>query len=120
VDDALRLVGEVLDTNFRDTDPAGTKVFPKAGRGVGIVEAPRGMLIHDYTFDDDARVAAANQVIPTAQNLANLQRDLEALAPGIIGLPADDVRLRLEMLVRAYDPCISCSAHVLEMNQERR
>lgn len=120
VDDALRLVGEVLDTDFRDTDPAGTKVFPRAGRGVGIVEAPRGMLIHDYTFDDEARVTAANQVIPTAQNLANLQRDLETVAPRIIGLPADDVRLRLEMLVRAYDPCISCSAHVLEMNQEGR
>ena len=114
-DDALRLIGEVLDSGLRHED---VRVRPRGGRGVGIVEAPRGMLIHDYTYDGRARLAAANQVIPTNQNLANINADLQAIAPGIIGEPVDDVRLKLEMLVRAYDPCISCSAHVLEMEPQ--
>ena len=111
VDDAERLINEVLGSGIRHEEPA---IIAKGGRGVGIVEAPRGMLIHDYTYDEHARVAAANQVIPTNQNLANLQADLREIAPRIVGRPEADVRLKLEMLVRAYDPCISCSTHVLE------
>jgi len=112
VDDAERLVGELLSAGLNHEEP---RALVKGGRGVGIVEAPRGMLIHDYTYDDGARITAANQVIPTNQNLANLQADLREIAPRIIRRPEDDVRLKLEMLVRAYDPCISCSTHVLEM-----
>ena len=44
------------------------KVKPRAGRGVGIVEAPRGILFHDYTFDDDGNIVSANFIIPTNQN----------------------------------------------------
>jgi len=50
-------------------------------------------------------------VIPTNQNHANIQRDMETLLPSIIGKPQEEIRLMLEMLVRAYDPCISCSTH---------
>jgi len=48
----------------------------RAGRGVAALEVPRGTLIHDYEIDDQGRVAAANVVTPTAQNLANLERDM--------------------------------------------
>jgi len=114
VNDATRLVNEVLDTGILHED---IRVNAKGGRGVGIVEAPRGMLIHDYTYDDKARIASANQVIPTNQNLANINADLAEIAPRILGQPVDAVRLKLEMLVRAYDPCISCSAHVIEVEE---
>jgi coenzyme F420-reducing hydrogenase alpha subunit len=57
----------------------------------------------------------ANLVIPTNQNHGNIQRDMEGLLPTLLGKPEEEIRLALEMLVRAYDPCISCSTHVLEV-----
>ena len=57
------------------------KVKPRAGRGVGAVEAPRGILFHDYTYDDKGLITKANCIIPTNQNHNNIQKDLEALVP---------------------------------------
>jgi coenzyme F420-reducing hydrogenase alpha subunit len=53
--------------------------------------------------------------IPTNQNHSNIQKDLEKLLPEIIDQSDNDIRLKLEMLVRSYDPCISCSTHLLEV-----
>ena len=58
----------------------------------------------------------ANCVIPTAQNYANIELDMKALEPQIVGKPREEITLTLEMLVRAYDPCISCSTHLLEVS----
>jgi coenzyme F420-reducing hydrogenase alpha subunit len=91
------------------------KVEPRAGNGVGVVEAPRGILFHRYVFDDKGRCESANICIPTNQNHGNIQKDFEALAPGIIDRDQDDIRLMMEMLVRSYDPCISCSTHYLNV-----
>ena len=87
----------------------------KAGQGIGIVEAPRGILVHDYTLDDKGRCVKANCVIPTNQNHANIQKDMEEVVPQIIDKPEKEIELSLEMLVRAYDPCISCSTHYLDV-----
>jgi coenzyme F420-reducing hydrogenase alpha subunit len=87
------------------------KLHPKAGTGAGAVEAPRGILFHRYTFDSAGICTAANVTIPTGQNHANIQKDFEALVPQVLGRGEAEVRLMLEMLVRAYDPCISCSTH---------
>jgi coenzyme F420-reducing hydrogenase alpha subunit len=92
-----------------------TKVKPKAGRGIGAVEAPRGILFHDYTYDERGVLTEANCIIPTNQNHNNIQKDMESLVPQIIDKSEDEIRLALEMLVRAYDPCISCSAHLLKV-----
>lgn len=94
-------------------------VRPRAGRGVGITEAPRGLLIHDYTFDDDGKLTNVNCIIPTNQNLNNIEHDFHALVPQIIERPDDEIRLLLEMLVRAYDPCISCATHMLKVEIKR-
>jgi len=80
------------------------------------VEAPRGILFHDYTYDKNGILTNANCVIPTNQNHNNIQKDMEALVPTILDRPEDDIRQALEMLVRAYDPCISCSAHLLQVS----
>lgn len=89
----------------------------RAGRGVGAIEVPRGTLFHEYELDDQGRVVAANVITPTAQNLANLERDLrEAVERTLADKPeaADhELKLRLEMVARAYDPCISCSVHLV-------
>jgi len=91
------------------------EVKPREGRGVGAVEVPRGILFHDYTYDKQGRIVEANCVIPTGQNLANIDLDMQALVPQILDRPKEEIQLLCEMLVRAYDPCISCSAHMLEV-----
>jgi sulfhydrogenase subunit alpha len=89
-----------------------------AGRGVSAVEVPRGTLFHEYEIDDDGRVVAANVVTPTAQNLANAELDLRHATERLLaGGELDDgqLRLNLEMIARAYDPCISCSVHLVRL-----
>lgn len=87
----------------------------KAGRGVGAVDVPRGILFHDYTFDDNGICTKANCIIPTNQNHNNINLDFQAIAPTLLDKPEKEIELTLEMLVRAYDPCISCSCHYLDV-----
>lgn len=91
-------------------------VSTKAGVGVGAVEAPRGVLFHEYGYDADGLCTTANHVIPTAQNLANLEADMRHYVPLLVTETEEIVQHRLEMLVRAYDPCISCSTHMVYLN----
>ncbi|MCK5120116.1 MAG: nickel-dependent hydrogenase large subunit, partial [Candidatus Latescibacteria bacterium] len=72
-------------------------------------------LYHDYTIDDDGRITDANCVIPTNQNFANMELDMKALVPQILDRPEKEIQLMLEILMRAYDPCISCSVHLLDV-----
>jgi len=91
------------------------EVKPRAGNGSSAVEAPRGILFHRYVFDERGVCTAGNVCIPTNQNHGNLQKDVEKLVPSILEMSQDDIRKRLEMLVRAYDPCVSCSTHFLDI-----
>jgi coenzyme F420-reducing hydrogenase alpha subunit len=109
---SLQLIDEVLTSGLK-AEPV--KVEPRAGEGVGCVEAPRGILFHRYEFDDKGLCVKANICIPTGQNHANIQKDFEAFAPQIIDRNEGEIRLLLEMLVRSYDPCISCSTHYLNV-----
>ncbi len=88
----------------------------RAGSGVGAVEAPRGTLYHHYEVDDYGRIVHVNCVIPTGQNLRNIEYDMRKLVPEILDRSDEEIRLALEMLVRAYDPCISCSTHFLHVS----
>lgn len=85
----------------------------KAGRGVGYTEAPRGALFHDLELDEEGKVVHASIMTPTAQNVANLEADMWQLAEILVkqGLSKDEIKLEIEKLVRAYDPCLSCSVH---------
>ena len=114
MDDSIKLIDELLETGL-DESNARVKINIKAGRGVGAVEAPRGLLIHDYTYDAKGRVTKANLIIPTNMNYANIEKDLETFVPQIIEKSEDEIKLGCEMLIRAYDPCISCSTHFLNV-----
>jgi sulfhydrogenase subunit alpha len=92
------------------------KVEPMAGSGVGAVEAPRGILYHDYTFDEKGCIARANVITPTAMNCANIEKDLRVAAERLLAERKEDLKGPLELIVRAYDPCISCSAHLVKMS----
>ena len=112
VEHGLQLLDELLSTGIKEEK---IKVRERAGMGVGVVEAPRGILFHRYAFDDDGRCMSANICIPTGQNHGNIQKDFEALVPQIIDRDQDEIRQTLEMLVRSYDPCVSCSTHYLNI-----
>ena len=113
IEDSIKLIDQLLEDGIYDERPIEAE--PKAGRGVGIAEVPRGILVHDYTLDGNGKCEKANCIIPTNQNHANIQKDMEALLPKIINKPKKEIELTLEMLVRAYDPCISCSTHYLDV-----
>jgi len=111
VEDSIRIIDELLTRGIQPEQIPEIKV--QAGEGVGSCDVPRGILFHNYVYDEDGICVKANCIIPTNQNMANLNHDMQALVPQIMDKPQDEIRLMLEMLVRAYDPCISCSAHFL-------
>jgi sulfhydrogenase subunit alpha len=92
-----------------------SRIPVKAGNGVGAVEAPRGTLFHNYEIDEKGLITNANCIIPTSQNLNNIEKDMEKLVPEILDKSDEEIIRSLEMLVRAYDPCISCSTHVVNV-----
>ncbi len=110
VSEAISLIDELMGSPWQEPRQA---VHPKYGVGVGAVEAPRGILYHCYEFDDEGRIIRCDCVIPTSQNHANIQHDLEELAAQYAssGSADGDIELLAQMLVRSYDPCISCSVH---------
>ncbi|HIQ00636.1 MAG TPA: Ni/Fe hydrogenase subunit alpha, partial [Anaerolineales bacterium] len=113
VEDSIRTIDELLTRGIRPEEPPQVEV--RAGEGVGACEVPRGILFHHYAYDEEGRCVQANCIIPTNQNMANLNADMQTLVPQVLGRPQEEIRHLLEMLVRAYDPCISCSAHFLRV-----
>ena len=102
--------------HFRDA------VKPKEGCGAGIVEAPRGLLYHWYSTDSEGMVREANVITPTAENASAIEKSAETAAKGLFAektcdqISRDDLD-QIEMVVRAYDPCLSCSVHVAQIKR---
>ncbi len=91
--------------------PPPRKTRFRQSSGSALTEAPRGLLYHSYSIDRDGNVLNADIVTPTAQNSWRIERDVFELVPSVAHLDDDSLRRLLGMLVRAYDPCISCSVH---------
>jgi len=92
------------------------KIKYKPNTGIGCVEVPRGSLFHEYSIDETGNITKANCVIPTNQNIGNLEEDMRQLVPELLGSKKqEEITLDLEMLARAYDPCISCATHILDV-----
>jgi F420-non-reducing hydrogenase large subunit len=100
---------EITSTNTR------VAVTPRAARGVGCTEAPRGTLIHDYTTDEKGLVTAANLIVATCQNNAPINMSVKQAAKLLIkdGKYDQGILNTVEMTIRAYDPCLSCASHDL-------
>ncbi len=113
VEEGIHLIDHLLQQGVRSERVA---VMPRAGDGVAAIEAPRGTLIHAYSYNRDGYLEKADCLIPTAQNLANIEADLRERIPALLGLPMEELSRQLQMLVRAYDPCISCSTHMLRID----
>jgi coenzyme F420-reducing hydrogenase alpha subunit len=114
-DEALRIIDA-----YEEPDRPVVEVSPAAGIGYGATEAPRGLLYHRYRLEPDGTIAEARIVPPTSQNQASIEEDLANYVGGFLDLPDEALRLRCEQTVRNYDPCISCAAHFLRLDMDRR
>ena len=114
--DALERCAILCRRLAADEFEGSSEVVPyqvRAGRGVGYTEAPRGVVLHEVVLDEAGRVVHASIVTPTSQNVAVMEADMRKLAEMLVAQGADEatVKLEVEKLVRAYDPCLSCSVH---------
>ncbi len=86
----------------------------KEGRGVGVVEAPRGTLIHEYRVDAKGIVRAANLLVATQQNYPSINRSIEQAAQSYVAGKGEKALFNaLEFAIRCYDPCLSCATHAV-------
>ncbi len=109
-----RLVDEILQL---PEDPPIVKYTAKKGKGTGLVEAPRGLLIHRYEINDGL-VEHADIITPTAQNAEEIERYCHIAAQKLLDEGQEsEIRDRLDLVVRAFDPCISCSAHLADVKK---
>jgi len=84
--------------------------------GVGCVEAPRGTLIHHFRTDEEGRITEANLIVATVQNNPAMDLGVRRVAEEYLESPEDatpEVLNYMEMVIRAYDPCLSCATHAL-------
>jgi coenzyme F420-reducing hydrogenase alpha subunit len=109
-EEAQRIVRE-----YRRPDQPSVNVVPREAIGHGCTEAPRGLLYHKYRIDSEGIIQDARIVPPTSQNQKSIEGDLQALVPQLLDLSKDDLTARCEQAVRNYDPCISCSTHLLRI-----
>jgi F420-non-reducing hydrogenase large subunit len=108
----LELLNDPTITS-RETRVSAT---PRAARGIGVVEAPRGTLIHDYTTDDDGLLTHVNLVVATCQNNSAINLSVRQAAQALIknGEYDQGTLNTVEMAIRAYDPCLSCATHRMD------
>ncbi len=111
---AIELAG-----SYRPQGPSHVEFSLRPGEGWGVSEAPRGLLYHRYVIDEQGLIRFARITPPTAQNFAQMEADLWALAPSVVKLPQEEASLTCEHLLRSYDPCISCATHFLKLDIAR-
>lgn len=113
IEESLHAIDELLLHGMQKISSTTTPAA--GGTGTAAVEAPRGLLFHRYAYAADGLLQQADCVIPTAQNLAAIEADIQLLLPQLLEQPEAQLRLQLEMLIRAYDPCLSCSTHLVKL-----
>ena len=101
----------------RSKKDAEVKMNVKAGHGVSAVEAPRGTLFHEYKIDRQGRISYCNIITPTVQNLNTMEQDITAIVNDALSKrkSKEQIIMDVEKLIRAYDPCFSCSTHFLKV-----
>lgn len=114
-EEALRIIRE-----YEKPDQPFVEMTPKAGRGYGCTEAPRGILYHRYDIGDDGKIKDAIITPPTSQNQPMIENDLRDFVQQHIDMEHDELQWKCEQVVRNYDPCISCSVHFLNLELNRK
>ncbi|MFH1978847.1 MAG: Ni/Fe hydrogenase subunit alpha [Patescibacteria group bacterium] len=114
-EEAEKILNKLLKTNL-SCDDQNIKTDVNSGssqdsHGVGFIEAPRGGLYHELGWDENGIITYANIITPTVQNLTSIEKSADALLEQYSNRSQKEVKRLLNMLVRAYDPCITCSVH---------
>jgi len=110
-DEALALVEA-----YAPPDPPAVDFPPRRGVGIGVTEAPRGLLLQRYEIDEEGTIIRARIVPPTSQNQLTIEADLRRVVQDGLDLGDDELQWRCEQSVRNHDPCISCAAHFLDIS----
>jgi len=88
----------------------------KEGKGIGVIEAPRGTLYYAIDLDKQGKILYGNLVIPTAQNQIKMENDIRTLVAKNLDKDKSVIQSEIEKLIRAYDPCMTCATHFLKVN----
>lgn len=103
------LIGQLLADGLKKELPS--MAVPVQGEGTSLVEAPRGVLLHGYRFDGRGICRAADIITPTAINQGAMAVSLKGLIVAMEGADYEQIRTSAEILIRCFDPCISCAVH---------
>ncbi len=112
---SLEGVIETVNSLLGKTPPPVARPTRDSGTGTGGVEAPRGTLIHHYEIKN-GRTAAADYITPTAMFLDDVEAFIRKAGETLLeSRQTNDLELKFEMIARAFDPCLSCSAHLVKV-----
>jgi len=111
IDSALELLET---TEFKQE--AATPILPKEGKGVGVIEAPRGTLYYMVDVDKAGKVEYGSIIVPTQQNQICMEKTVVQTVEQNIGKDRHFIEHEIEKMIRAYDPCMSCASHFLRIN----
>jgi coenzyme F420-reducing hydrogenase alpha subunit len=117
--DAFEEAVAIVKNYHAEPDASRIHFTSKPGSGCHATEAPRGLIYHRYRIGDDGLIAEAKIVPPTSQNQGQIENDLRAYVPRIVGFDDAVATQKCEHMIRNYDPCISCSTHFLDLTIER-
>ena len=116
----LETIPGLVDEITELEEPEIVQPSKSHGTGVGAVEAPRGTLYHRYSIADGT-ITECDIATPTAQNLDDIERYLKIATENLLSKGTEDnLEPKLEMVVRAFDPCISCSAHLVTVRRDQK
>ncbi|MBN1162590.1 nickel-dependent hydrogenase large subunit [Patescibacteria group bacterium] len=108
VDEAIDIMQSIV---IREEKPI--RKPPQAGRGVGVIEAPRGILYHMAEIDGTGMITDYDVIVPTAQNQINIENDLKKFFNENLHKKQEDLKFEAEKIIRTYDPCMSCATNFL-------
>jgi NAD-reducing hydrogenase large subunit len=112
---AVERATQLIEDNSIESTDVRIPVKRQRGEGIAIFEAPRGTLIHHYWVDEIGKIEKANMIVATTHNNAAINKSVNEVAKSFVkGGRIDEGALNMvEMSVRCYDPCLSCSTHAI-------
>jgi len=110
---------EEMQSLLQDEDLQGEQLIVKGQRrafGIGVIEAPRGTLLHHYTVDKNDEITRCNLIVSTTHNNAAMNRSVSCVAKKVLHKQlhiSEGMLNEIEVAIRAYDPCLSCATHAV-------
>ena len=108
---------EIIDSFTTINEEKPVRIIPKQSLGIGVIEAPRGTLYHKYDIDSAGIVKKAEIIVPTGQNQVLMEKGIYEQTEKLLLEDAGKEKIidEAEKLIRAFDPCMSCASHFLQV-----